>query len=76
VDIVNFNTPITFVFIPIGGEFIEALTTCNEIAVRIEPRIYYGKLVNARRIGGKLIFMADWEPVFIQDLYYLYREAG
>jgi hypothetical protein len=61
-----FNTPTTFATVPIGGEFVEALTTCNEVATRIEPATYQGKPVNARRAGGKLIFMAEWEPVFVE----------
>jgi hypothetical protein len=63
----DFNTPTTFARIPIGGEFIEALTTCNEVATHIEPTTLQGKPVNARRVGGKLVFMWDWEPVFIED---------
>jgi hypothetical protein len=38
----------------------------TEVAVRIEPTTYRGKPVNARRSGGKLIKMEDWEPVFIE----------
>jgi hypothetical protein len=69
-DIVNsdFNTPTTFARIPIGGEFVEALTTCNEVATRIAPTTHNReRMKNARRAGGKLIFMAEWEPVFIED---------
>jgi hypothetical protein len=57
----------TFADVPIGGEFVEVLTTCDEVATRIEPALHQGKPVNARRVSGKLIFMADWEPVFIQQ---------
>jgi hypothetical protein len=64
--IVTFNTVTTFAAVPIGGKFIEAMTTCNEVAIRIEPTTHQDKSVNARRVGGKLIFMADWEPVFVQ----------
>jgi hypothetical protein len=62
---VNFRHPTTFVTIPVGKRFVEVFTTCNEIAARIEPMAHQGKPVNARRVGGKLIFMADWEPVFV-----------
>ncbi len=61
----SFNISTTFAAVPIGGEFIEALTTCNEVAARIAPTTHQGKTVNARRVGGKLIFMADWEPIFV-----------
>lgn len=61
----KFTVP-TFAAIPIGGEFVEVMTTCNEIATRIELITHQGKPVNARRSGGKLIFMVDWEPVFIE----------
>jgi hypothetical protein len=68
----DFDTPTTFATIPIGGEFIEALTTCNEVATRIAPTTHNrAKMKNAKRAGGKLIFMAEWEPVFIKE-----REAG
>jgi hypothetical protein len=67
VDIVSFNIPSTFANIPIGGQFIEVLTTCNEVATRIEPVTHQNKLMNAQRIGGKFIFMADWEPVFVEE---------
>lgn len=63
----SFNIPTTFAAIPIGGEFIEAMTTCNEVAIRTESRVHQGKLVNAWRSGGKLIFMAEWEPVFVKE---------
>jgi hypothetical protein len=63
-----FTIPTVFAAIPIGSKFIEVLTICNEIAVRIVPAIHQGKSVNARRDGGKLIFMADWEPVFINEV--------
>lgn len=66
VGIVNFNIPATFDTIPIGGKFIEVFTTCNEVATRIAPVMQDGKLVNARRDGGKLIFMEEWEPVFVK----------
>lgn len=62
-------TTVTFTSIEMGQEFIEVMTTCNEVARRIELRIEFGmkgKLVNAQRISsGKMIFIADWEPVFI-----------
>jgi hypothetical protein len=65
---VKFNTPTTFALIPVGGEFIEGLTTCNEVATRIdEPTTHQGKPVNARRSGGKLVWVAEWEPVFIHQ---------
>lgn len=38
----------------------------NEIAIRIEPTTHQGKPMNAQRAGGKLVFMAEWEPVFAQ----------
>jgi hypothetical protein len=60
-----FNTT-TFAAIPIGGEFIEVFTTCNEVAIRIFPATYQGKPVNAKRAGGKLIWMEEWEPVFYE----------
>lgn len=63
----NFNYPAIFPTIPIGGQFVEVFTTCDEIATRIEPTIHQDKLVNARRAGGKLILMADWEPVFVES---------
>jgi hypothetical protein len=63
----DFNIPTTFNTVPIGGEFVECLTTCNEIATRIKPITRRDKIVNARRVSGKLIFMADWEPVFVED---------
>jgi hypothetical protein len=61
-----FNTPTTFAAIPIGGRFVEVMTTCDEVATRIEPTTHRGKTVNARRVGGKLIWMEDWEPVFMR----------
>jgi hypothetical protein len=64
----EFTTPTTFARIPIGGEFIEAFTTCNEVATRIELTTYEGRPVNARRSRGKLILMVEWEPVFVKDL--------
>jgi hypothetical protein len=64
-DTVNFNIPSTFIDVPIGGRFVEVMTTCNEVVTRIRPTAHRGKPVNARRVGGKLIFMADWEPVFV-----------
>jgi hypothetical protein len=42
------------------------MTSCNEVAVRIEPITHQGKLVNAQRSGGKLILMVDWEPAFVK----------
>jgi hypothetical protein len=62
----NFTQPTTFATIPTAGQFVEVLTTSNEVATRIEPTTHRGKPVNARRVGGKLIFMAEWEPVFIE----------
>ncbi len=61
----TFTEITTFATIPIGGEFIEGLTSVNEIATRIEPATHKGRPVNARRAGGKLVLMVDWEPVFI-----------
>ena len=60
-------TTVIFDSIETGQEFIEVMSSCNEVAQRIEMRIEMrnGKLVNARRSSGKFIFMADWEPVFI-----------
>jgi hypothetical protein len=60
----NFTVPASFADIPIGGQFIEVMTTCNEISTRVEVNLRNGK-GNARRSGGKYIWMADWEPVFI-----------
>lgn len=65
----TFNAPTTFATIPIGGKFIEAFTTCNEIVIRIEPTIHRCKPMNARRAGGKLIRMVGWEPVFADRKY-------
>jgi len=62
----DFNIPVKFDTIPIGGKFVEVLTTCDEVATRIAPVMQGGKLVNARRVSGKLIFMAEWEPVFVK----------
>jgi hypothetical protein len=62
----NFTQPATFAAVPIGGQFIEVMTTCDEVATRIEPTTYRGKPVNARRSGGKLIFIEDWEPAFVE----------
>lgn len=64
----NFTQPATFATIPIGGQFVEVFTTSNEVAVRIAPTTHRGKTVNARRDGGKLIWMEDWEPVFIKEV--------
>jgi hypothetical protein len=50
----EFNTPTTFARIPIGGEFIEALTTCNEVTTRIELTTYEGRPVNAQCECGHL----------------------
>jgi hypothetical protein len=61
----NFNTT-TFSAIPIGGRFVEVLSTCNEVATRIEPTTHRGKPVNARRSGGGLVFMVEWEPVLVR----------
>lgn len=61
----DFSYTTTFDAITIGEKFIEVLTTCNEVAIRITPTMHQKKPMNAQRIGGKLIFMADWEPVFI-----------
>jgi hypothetical protein len=63
----DFTHPATFATIPIGGQFVEVFTSCDEIATRIEPITHQGKPVNARRSGGKLIFMAEWEPVLISE---------
>lgn len=63
----EFTIPTTFATVPIGAQFIEVLTTCNEVATRIEPTTRRGKPMNARRVGGKLINMVDWEPVFIRS---------
>jgi hypothetical protein len=63
----NFNAPTTFASIPIGGRFVEVLSLCNEVATRIEPTTHRGKPVNARRSGGGLVFMAEWEPVLIHQ---------
>lgn len=64
----DLNKPTTFAAIPIGGQFAEALTTCNEVSTRIVPTTHQGKLVNVRRDGGKLILMFNWEPVFIEGI--------
>lgn len=63
----EFAIPTTFATIPIGAQFVEVMTTCNEVATRIEPTAHQDKPVNARRVGGKLIFMAEWEPVFVDE---------
>jgi hypothetical protein len=60
----TFNTPTTFDKLEVGQRFIEGLTISNEIAQRIEPATLDGKLVNALRESGKLIFIEWWEPVF------------
>lgn len=62
----EFNHPTTFATIPIGAQFVEVMTTCNEVAIRILPATHQGKLANARRAGGKLIKMENWEPVFVR----------
>ena len=62
----TFNTPTTFASVQIGGEFIEAMTTCNEIATRVIVNLCNGK-GNARRSGGKYVWMWDWEPVFVRS---------
>jgi hypothetical protein len=62
----NFTQPATFADVPVGGRFVEVMTTCDEVAVRIEPTTHRGKTVNARRAGGKLIKMEDWEPVLVE----------
>lgn len=61
------NSNSIFGNLAIGQKFIEVLTSCNEVAQRIPLTTHRGKSVNAHRVGGKLIFMADWEPVFIRD---------
>ncbi len=67
----TFNTTATFADVVLGQEFIEALTSVNEIATRIEATTHNGRSVNARREGERsrlaLIWMADWEPVFIME---------
>lgn len=64
----DFNIPTTFAAVPIGGCFVEVLMNIsNEVAIRIEPTTYKGLPVNARRAGGKKIWMADWEPVFVRS---------
>lgn len=64
----NSNTT-TFAAVPLDGQFVEVLSPCNEVATRIDPTTHQGKPVNARRDGGKLIFMADWEPAFIHKCF-------
>lgn len=64
---INFTHPTPFPTVPIDDQFIEVFTTCNEVATRIEPTTHRGKLANARRAGGKLVWMADWEPVFVDE---------
>lgn len=61
----NFTHPTAFACIPIGGRFVEVMTTCNEVATRVRVNLRNGK-GNARRSGGKYIWMADWEPVFVR----------
>lgn len=63
----EFTIPTTFATVPIGAQFIEVMTTCNEVAIRIKQTTRQGKPVNTRRVGGKLIFMAEWEPVFVRE---------
>jgi hypothetical protein len=63
----DFNIPTAFNTIPVDGEFVEVLTTCDEVSIRIEPTERQGKQMNARRASGKLIYMAEWEPVFVED---------
>lgn len=67
----EFTISTTFATIPIGAQFVEVMTTCNEVATRIEPTTHQDKPVNARRVGGKLIFMAEWEPVFLDGSFML-----
>jgi hypothetical protein len=50
------------------------------VVTRITPTTHQGKTVNARRVGGKLILMVDWEPVFVRQdddvhFYALYWEC-
>jgi hypothetical protein len=66
----NFNEVVIFAQLPLNARFIEALSTCNEVATRI-PLSYLDvgqvvKVYNALRAGGKRVLMADWEPVFIE----------
>jgi hypothetical protein len=62
----NFTQPATFAPIPVGGRFVEVMTTCDEVATRIAVDLRKGK-GNALRSGGKYIWMWDWEPVFIEE---------
>jgi len=57
----------TFAAIGMGGRFVEVFTISNEATVKIQPTTTpKGKPANARRVvTKKLIFMADWEPVFL-----------
>lgn len=57
----------TFAQVASGQKFVEALSTCDQVAWRITPRQHKGKWVNAQRAGGQMIFMASWEPVFLVD---------
>lgn len=66
-EVINFALPVLFHTIPVGGRFISVFTTCNDIVIRVTPTKYKNKMVNARRPNGKLIFVAEWEPVFIEE---------
>lgn len=61
----EFDRPVTFDKVPVGGEFIEGFTTCNEVTTRVIVNLRNGK-GNARRSGGKYVWMADREPVFVR----------
>jgi hypothetical protein len=80
VEATNFTIPVPFPTIPVGGRFVSVFTICNDVATRIKPNFHNGKLVNAERPNGKLIFVADWEPVFVEEyedqhFYALYWEC-
>jgi hypothetical protein len=66
VEVTQYTTATTFAAIPIGGRFVEVFTSCNEVATRIKPTTHRGKPANARRAGGGLVFMVEWEPVLIR----------
>lgn len=57
----KYTDTVGFEYIVFGQEFIEAFVESNRVAIRIPEK--NGK--NARREDGKLIFVCEWEPVFI-----------
>lgn len=59
----------------IGEEFIEGMSTVNEVATKTKEIVVKVKCFNARRSSGTMVRMWNWEPVFITEKLYEAIEA-